>query len=180
VIDGILIWIHEPSKKDCIDFGCNNGKFMCTLKRKIDLIARQYVTFRVGFLTFPSCILDLLQIIVLLRGCPFFIDLENGLLAPGLFFWDNLYLNTPYIETPYAAVSGGTKESYNYHSQLQIRIECAFGISTHQWAVLTRSAIPVNIRIEKTVALVMALAKLHNYYFNAKDNNISAITARDK
>ena len=28
VIDGILIWIHEPSKKDCIYFGCNNGKFM--------------------------------------------------------------------------------------------------------------------------------------------------------
>ena len=51
---------------------------------------------------------------------------------------------------------------------------------THQWAVFTRSAIPVNIRIEKTVAMVtMALAKLHNYYFNAKDNNISAITARD-
>ncbi len=38
----------------------------------------------------------------------------------------------------------------------------------------------MNIRIEKTAALVVALAKLHNYCFNAKDNNISANTARDK
>jgi hypothetical protein len=38
----------------------------------------------------------------------------------------------------------------------------------------------VNIRIEKTVALVVALAKLHNYCINANDNDISANTARDK
>jgi SAM-dependent methyltransferase len=38
----------------------------------------------------------------------------------------------------------------------------------------------MNIRIEKTVALVVALAKLHNYCINANDNDISANTARDK
>ncbi len=38
----------------------------------------------------------------------------------------------------------------------------------------------MNIRMEKTVALVMALAKLHNYCINANDNNISANTARDE
>ena len=97
-----------------------------------------------------------------------------------MYFGDNAYLNTPYMATPYAAVSGGTKDAYNfYHSQLRIRIECTFGILTHRWAIL-RSAIPVNIRIEKTVALVMALAKLHNYCINAKDNDISANTARDE
>jgi hypothetical protein len=89
-------------------------------------------------------------------------------------------MNTPYMATPYAAVSGGTKDAYNfYHSQLRIRIECTFGILTHRWAIL-RSAIPVNIRIEKTVALVMALAKLHNFCINANDNDISANTARDE
>ena len=118
VIDGILIWIHEPSKKDCIYFGCNNGKFMWTLKQKIDLIARQYATFRVGFLTFPSCILDLLHIIVLLRGCPFSLIGEWTSCSWSMFFGDNLYLNMPYMATPYAAVSGGTKDAYNYHSQL--------------------------------------------------------------
>jgi hypothetical protein len=28
-IDGILIWIHKPSKKDCLDVGCDCGKFLC-------------------------------------------------------------------------------------------------------------------------------------------------------
>ena len=84
------------------------------------------------------------------------------------------------MATPYAAVSGGTKDTYNfYHSQLQIRRECTFGILTHRWAIL-RSAIPVNIQIVKTVALVMALAKLHNYCINANDNDISANIERDK
>jgi hypothetical protein len=84
------------------------------------------------------------------------------------------------MATPYAAVSGGTKDANNfYHSQLRIRIECTFGILTYRWAIL-RSAIPANIRIEKTVALVVALAKLHNYCINANDNDISANTARDE
>jgi hypothetical protein len=41
------------------------------------------------------------------------------------------------MATPYAAVSGGTKDAYNfYYLQLQIRIECAFGMLTHRWAIL--------------------------------------------
>jgi hypothetical protein len=35
-IDGILIWIHKPSKKDCMDVGCSDGKFMCTRKKGLD------------------------------------------------------------------------------------------------------------------------------------------------
>ena len=38
----------------------------------------------------------------------------------------------------------------------------------------------MNITIEKTVALVIALAKLHNYCINANDNDISANTASDE
>ena len=50
---------------------------------------------------------------------------------------------------------------------------------THRLAILRR-AIPVNIRIEKTITLVIALAKLHNYCIDANDNDISANTARDE
>jgi DDE superfamily endonuclease len=59
-------------------------------------------------------------------------QLEDGLLAPGLcIFGDNAYLNTPFMATPYSGTTGGTKDAYNfYHSQLRIRIECAFGILT--------------------------------------------------
>ena len=72
-------------------------------------------------------------------------------------------LGEVYIATPYPAVSGGTKDAYNfYHSQLQKQIECTFGILTHRWSILMR-AIPMNVSIKKTVALVLALAKMHNY-----------------
>ena len=73
-------------------------------------------------------------------------------------------MNTPYMATPlFAAVSGGTMDAYNfYHSQLRIRIACEFGILTRRWAIL-RSAIPVGVTVAKTVALVLALSKLHNY-----------------
>ena len=180
-VDGILIWIHKPSKKDCMDVGCNDGKFMCTRKSKFGLNCQAVCDVRGRILDisimYPGSTSDCLAF----EGMSLFHRLENGLLAPGLcIFGDNAYLNTPYLATPYAAVSGGTKDAYNYyHSQLRIRIECAFGILTHRWAIL-RSAIPVNIRIEKTVALVVALAKLHNFCINAKDKDIAARTANDE
>jgi DDE superfamily endonuclease len=106
--------------------------------------------------------------------------LENDILAPGLcLFGDNAYLNTPYMATPYTAVSGGTKDSYNfYHSQLRIRVECCFGILTHRWSIL-RSAIPMNVSIKKTVSLVIALAKLHNFCIDNKDGNPLSNTPSD-
>ena len=107
------------------------------------------------------------------EGMTLFQKLESGILAPGLcLFGDNAYLNTSYMTTPYAAVSGGSKDAYNfYHSQLQIRIECTFGIFTHRWSIL-RSAIPMNVSVRKTVALVRCLAKLHNYCIDADDTDI--------
>ena len=47
-------------------------------------------------------------------------------------------------------------------SQLRICVKCAFGQLNSRWGVL-RSAIPVNITIVKTVALVNCLARLHNF-----------------
>jgi hypothetical protein len=37
-----------------------------------------------------------------------------------------------------------------------------------RWAIL-QSAIPVNVTIKKTVALILALAKLHNYCIKVED-----------
>ena len=80
------------------------------------------------------------------------------------------------MATPYAATSGGTKDAFNfYHSQLRIRIECAFGMLTHRWAIL-RSAIPMNVTVHKTVALVLALARLH-YYCILDENEASCDAA---
>jgi hypothetical protein len=178
---GILIWIHKPFKKDCMDFGCNDGKFLCTQKSKFGLNCQAVCDIRGRILDisimYPGSTSDCLAF----EGMSLFHQLENGLLAPGLcIFGDNAYLNKPYMATPYAAVSDGTKDIYNfYHSQLQIRIERTFGILTHRWAIL-RSAILVNIQIEKTDGFVMALAKLHNYCIKANNNDISSNTARER
>lgn len=44
-------------------------------------------------------------------------------------FGDNAYLNSLHRATLYPNTSGGPKDNYNfYHSQLHIRIECAFGM----------------------------------------------------
>jgi len=68
--------------------------------------------------------------------------------------------------TPYANVSSGSKDDYNfYHSQLRIRVECAFGMLVGRWGIL-RAAIPQNISISRTISLVHALAKLHNFCIN--------------
>jgi DDE superfamily endonuclease len=73
------------------------------------------------------------------------------------------------MATPFPATTGGTKDAYNfYHSQLRINIECAFGRLVARWSIL-RTAIPMNVTIAKTTALVLCLAKLHNFCINEAD-----------
>ena len=73
-----------------------------------------------------------------------------------------------------------SKDAYNfYHLQLQIRIECTFGIFTHRWSIL-RSVIPINVSIRKTVTLVVCLAKLHNFCINVDDAVVLSSTASDE
>ena len=169
-IDGILVWIHKPSPRDCLDTGCSSGKFFCGRKKKFGLNCQAVCDVRGRILDisilYPGSTSDCLAF----EGMSLFNQLERGMLAPELcLFGDNAYLNTPYMATPFAAVSGGSKDAYNfYHSQLRIRIECAFGMLTHRWAIL-RSAIPMNVAVHKTVALVLALAKLHNYCIDAEE-----------
>ena len=181
-IDGLLIWIHKPSSNDCIESGCSNGKFYCGRKKKFGLNCQAVCDARGRILdlsiVYPGSTSDCLAF----EGMSLFQKLEDGILAPGLcLFGDNAYLNTPYLATPYAAVKGGTKDAYNYyHSQLRIRIECTFGILTHRWGIL-RSAIPMNVSVGKTIALVVALAKLHNFCIvEANDTVVLPATARDE
>ena len=35
--DGILIWIHKLSQKDCMDIGCDKGTFYCGRNKKFGL-----------------------------------------------------------------------------------------------------------------------------------------------
>jgi len=181
-IDGILIWIHKPSDKDCALSGCDPGKFFCGRKHKFGLNCQAVCDARGRILDmaiqYPGSTSDILAF----EGMSLYDRLEDGLLAPGLcLFGDNAYLNTPYMATPYSAVSGGSKDSYNfYHSQVRIRIECTFGILTHRWAIL-RSAIPMSVSVKKTVALVCALGKLHNFCIDTEgDVDVPTPTPADE
>jgi hypothetical protein len=91
--------------------------------------------------------------------------LEGGLLKKGLvMFGDNAYLDKSNMATPFPNVSSGCKDDYNvFQCQLCIRVKCAFGQLVSRWQLL-RSAIPSNITILKTIALVSCLAWLHNFF----------------
>ena len=67
------------------------------------------------------------------------------------------------MTTPYKGVSGGIKDAFNfYHSQLQINIECAFGILVHKWGCLQKP-LPCNLLLPKICALLKCLCILHNF-----------------
>jgi hypothetical protein len=112
-VDGILVWIHKPFPSDYTHSGCCTGKFFCGRKKKFGLNCQAVCDVRGQILDtsiqYPGSTLDCLAF----EGMSLFQKLEEGILAPGLcLFGDNAYLITPYMATPYAAVSARTKDSY--------------------------------------------------------------------
>jgi hypothetical protein len=100
-IDGILIWIHKPSPKECESSGCDAGKFMCGRKKKYGLNCQAVCDVRGRILDisiqYPGSTSDCLAF----EGMSLFHRLEEGILDPTLcLFGDNAYLNTPYMATP--------------------------------------------------------------------------------
>lgn len=58
-----------------------------------------------------------------------------GYLAPGLvLFGDNACISNDYMVTPCKGATRGLKDDFKvFHSQLQINIECTFGMLVNQW-----------------------------------------------
>jgi hypothetical protein len=85
--------------------------------------------------------------------------LENGLLKNGyVLFGDNAYLNSPYMATLYSNVPDNPDKRsednyYFFHSQLRIRVECAFGMLVARWGIL-RMALHCRISVTRLIALV--------------------------
>mmetsp|Transcript_13429 Transcript_13429/g.25216 ORF Transcript_13429/g.25216 Transcript_13429/m.25216 type:complete len:487 (+) Transcript_13429:1058-2518(+) len=172
-IDGLLIWIHKPTKVDVKDnIGFGESKFFCGRKKKYGLNLMGTCDARGFFLDveirYPGSSSDFYAFLNSnLRE-----KLErNGFLAEGLcLYGDNAYVNTPYMAVPFKCVRDGAKDAFNFfHSSLRINIECAFGMLVHRWGLL-RKAIPMNITVKKTGSLVMCLCKLHNFCISQSDN----------
>jgi DDE superfamily endonuclease len=179
-IDGILIWTRKPSGADCEKLQLGQRKFFCSRKNKFGLNCQAVCDARGRFLDLSICLGGASSDCLAFERSALYKRLEEGLLAEGLcLFGDNAYLNTSYMATPYTNQHSGARDNYNfYHSQLRIKIECAFGMFTERWAIL-RSAIPMNIRINKTISLVSALAKLHNFCIDMEEGSAGRLVARD-
>ena len=167
----MLVWIDRPSEKARTGSNVGSAKYFCGRKKKYGMVLqavcdhhRRFLDFDISqpastsdYLTFCNC--DLLKKKLI----------QTGFLKPGLtLYGDNAYVNTGFMTTPFKAVSGGIKDSFNfYHSQLRINIECAFGMLVHRWGCL-RKPIPVNVSIPRICALVKCLCILHNYCINQR------------
>jgi hypothetical protein len=77
---------------------------------------------------------------------------------------------------PFKGAQDGAKDAFNFfHSSLRINIECAFGMLVHRWGILLE-AIPMNIMVKKTKALVMCLCKLHNFCLAQADSIVCPLS----
>jgi hypothetical protein len=142
-------------------------EFFCGRKGKFGLNCQTVSDVRGRILDFSIGLPGASSGCIAFEGSSLYERWEGGLLKNGLYlFGDNAYLNTRYMATPYPNVSSGSKDDYNFfQSHLRIHVKCAFGQLVTKWGIL-RSAIPTNITIVRTVALVSCLAWLHNFCIN--------------
>jgi len=178
--DGILIWTHKPSERCCEESSCRPQKFYCGRKHKYGLNCQAVSDARGRFLDFSIVYPGSTSDCFAFEGMDLYTRREEGLLHRDLcLFGDNAYLNSIYMATPYESATG-VKDSYNFfHSQLRIRVECAFGMFTQRWGIL-RQIIPKNISLRRTIAMVICLAKLHNFCIDERDNNVESLLAIDE
>ena len=181
--DGLLIWMSKPTLKDCKTCGIGCTKFHCSRKGKYGLNMQAVCDANNRFLAvsiqYGGSSSDLLAF----EASELRLQLEEeGFLAPGLcIFGDNAYVNTHYMATPYPNVQGDMeRDSYNfYHSQLRIKIECTFGILIHRWGILSKR-MSRRFTVGKTVALVTALCKLHNFLIDSEEGHSASSLAIDR
>jgi DDE superfamily endonuclease len=149
----------------CEEASCGTKKFYCGRKKKFGMNMQGTVDHHGRFLHIgvwhPASTSDYLAF----STSDLYHKLEKpNFLAPGLcLFGDNAYVNTPYMATLYKAVRSGSKDDYNfYHSQVRIKVECAFGQLVQRWGLLRR-ALSAKITTKKVTTLCMALCRVHNF-----------------
>jgi len=181
-IDGILIWIERPSVVDSAGAQVDPLKFLCGRKHKHGLNCQAVADARGRFLDVSIVYAGSSSDLLAFEASTLYSRLqEDNFLCPGLcLFGDNAYLNSSFMATPYSGVAGDSLDAYNfYHSQLRIRVECAFGMLTQRWGIL-RSAMPRAIGIQGTISMVIALCKLHNFCIDRREAQAPARMAADE
>ena len=177
-IDGMLIWTHAPNLSDCDDLGVGQKKFFCGRKHKFGLNFQAVCDHESRFLDISILYGAACSDLLAFENSSLKAKLERaGFLADGLcIFGDNAYMNRFYMATPFPNVSGHgiQQDSYNfYHSQLRIRIECAFGILVQRFGYLRKKA-PQQHTMTKVMAIVASMCRIHNWLI---DERVGPVTA---
>jgi hypothetical protein len=96
-------------------------------------------------------------------------DLKPNLATEGFLvenlciYGDNAHVNNDFMAVPFLDTQSGIKDDYNFfHWQVRINIECSFSILVNRWRLL-KSPLPATLKIDKVMALVKCLCKLHNF-----------------
>ena len=180
-IDGILIWIHKPMKRDIDDIGFGESKFFCGRKKKFGLNMQAVCDAHGRFLDveirMPGSSSDFYAILQSDLRKRLELDI---LMSPGLtIYGDNAYVNTLYMVVPFKGVQDGAKDAFNFfHSSLRINIECAFGMLVHRFGILQKP-MPVNIKVKQVTSLVACLCWLHNFCIDQREINLSEPSPKD-
>jgi hypothetical protein len=120
---------------------CHAKKFFCGRNTNLVSTCRVLATRRVGLLMSQLAILHPPPISSPSPHLKFHKKIESpGFFAPGFCLFDDLaYVNSAFMMTPFKNMKSGAKDNFNfYHSQLQIYIECGFGMFVGWWGILRR------------------------------------------
>ena len=181
-VDGLLIWIHMPSKSECEEIQVGQTKFVCGRKSKFGLNMQAICDAKRRFLDISILYGASASDMLAFETSPIRVQMDRpGFLAEGLcLYGDNAYVNRSFMASPDPTGSGiGVQDSYNFfHSQLRINIECAFGMLVNRWGFLRKKA-PKNYSIKKTIATVSCLCSLHNFLIDQRCTTPDANTAAD-
>ena len=168
-IDGILIWIIKPSKREARHCGCGDKSFLCGRKGKFGLnmqaICDHLLRFRWIDINWPGSAADYMAWVT----SDTYTKIENTqnlgensvILNGYTLLGDNAYVKASYMAIPFKGRKSDTEDAYNfYQSQLRITIERAFGMLVHRWAILRG---PLVVPVMKVGNLLNCLCILHNY-----------------
>ncbi|KAL3772660.1 hypothetical protein ACHAW5_008610 [Stephanodiscus triporus] len=177
---------RKPSLREAKRVGVDQMKFFCGRKGKFGLNCQAVGDVNGRILDISIAYGASAADCVAFEASDLYTRLENGLLKDGLvLFGDNAYLNSAFMATPYLNVSGDpnkkSEDNYNfYHSQLRIRVECVFGMLAARWGIL-RTAMNSKYTVTKSIGLVFALARLHNFCLDERGRSFTgeALMATD-
>ena len=189
-IDGILIWIERPSMKTAAESKVGVQKYFSGRKGKFGLNVQAVCDAKCRFIDMCSRSGGSTADCVAFAESELYVRLHReGVAAPGLcLFGDNAYINQLYMATPFPNVATSAKvdevsrqrDAYNfYHSQVRIKIECAFGMLINRWALL-RTAIPATTHIRKVARIVGCAMKLHNFCIDRREMEVAESASQDQ